>query len=104
MCMQMNTKTKIALVTPPLKQGVANHPQFPPLGLAYMAAVLDQNNFEVKIYDCPVCKMDHQNLGSELSSFEPTIVGIGSMTPTIESALQSARVAKEVCPDAKVLM
>ena len=98
------SKPKIALVTPPLKQGVANHPQFPPLGLAYMAAVLDQNGFEVKIFDCPVCDIDHQKLGAELSSYQPNIVGIGSMTPTIESALQSARVAKEVCPETKVLM
>jgi radical SAM superfamily enzyme YgiQ (UPF0313 family) len=97
-------KTKIALVTTPLLEGVANHPQFPPLGLAYMAAVLEKNDFEVKIFDCPICEIDHEKLKSELSSFQPTIVGIGSMTPTIESALKSARVAKEVCPDAKVLM
>jgi radical SAM superfamily enzyme YgiQ (UPF0313 family) len=69
-----------------------------------MAAVLEQNDFEVKIFDCPVCEIDHEKLKAELDSFQPTIVGIGSMTPTIESALKSARVAKEVCPDAKVLM
>jgi len=97
-------KTKVALVTTPLLEGIAHHPQFPPLGLAYMAAVLEQNDFEVRIFDCPVCEMDHEKLKTELSSFQPTIVGIGSMTPTIESALKSARVAKDVCPDAKVLM
>ena len=32
------------------------------------------------------------------------MVGIGSMTPTIESAFKSARVAKEACPDATVVM
>ena len=97
-------KTKIALVNTPLLEGVAHHPLFPPLGLAYMAAVLEQNDFEVKIFDCPVCEIDHEKLKAELDSFQPTMVGIGSMTPTIESALKSARVAKEVCPDAKVLM
>jgi anaerobic magnesium-protoporphyrin IX monomethyl ester cyclase len=97
-------KTRIALVTTPLLAGVAHHPQFPPLGLAYMAAVLEQNDFEVRIFDCPVCEINHEQLKSELSSFQPMIVGIGSMTPTIESALKSARVTKEVCPDAKVLM
>jgi anaerobic magnesium-protoporphyrin IX monomethyl ester cyclase len=39
-----------------------------------------------------------------LASFNPEIVGIGSMTPTIASALKSARVAKEACPDATVIM
>ncbi len=97
-------KTKVALVTTPLLENVAHHPLFPPLGLAYMGAVLEQNDFEVKIIDCPVCQIDHEKLKAELAAYDPTIVGIGSMTPTIVSALKSAQVAKEVCPDAKVLM
>ncbi len=97
-------KTKVALVTTPLLQKRGNHPLFPPLGLAYMAAVLEQNGFEVKIFDCPVCELDHEKLKAELGSYQPTIVGIGSMTPTIESALKSARVTKEACPNATVLM
>jgi len=97
-------KTKIALVNSPLLVGAGHHPLFPPLGLAYMAAVLEKNDFEVQIFDCPVCGTDHKKLRTELESFQPTIVGIGAMTPTIESALKSARVAKEVCPDSKVVM
>ncbi len=98
------TKAKVALVTTPLLENVAHHPLFPPLGLAYMAAVLEQNNFEVKIIDCPVCQIDHEKLKAELASYNPDIVGIGSMTPTIVSALKSAQVAKEACPDTKVVM
>jgi|MudIll2142460700_1097286.scaffolds.fasta_scaffold04773_3 radical SAM superfamily enzyme YgiQ (UPF0313 family) len=97
-------KAKVALVTTPLLENVAHHPLFPPLGLAYMAAVLEQNNFEVKIIDCPVCQIDHEKLKAELASYSPDIVGIGSMTPTIVSALKSAQVAKEACPDTKVVM
>jgi len=97
-------KAKIALVNTPLLQQAGHHPLFPPLGLAYMAAVLEQNNFEVKIIDCPVSGIDHEKLKTELSSFQPTIVGIGCMTPIVESALKSAHTAKEVCPNAKVVM
>jgi anaerobic magnesium-protoporphyrin IX monomethyl ester cyclase len=97
-------RTKIVLVNTPLLEGNTPHLFFPPLGLAYMAAVLEQNDFEVKIFDCPVCEIDHEKLKAELDSFQPTIVGISFMTSTIESALKSARVAKEVCHDAKVLM
>jgi anaerobic magnesium-protoporphyrin IX monomethyl ester cyclase len=97
-------KTKVALVTPPLMEKVAHHPLFPPLGLAYMAAVLEQNGVDVKIFDCPVCDFDHAKLKAELDKYQPTIVGVGSMTPTIKSALKSAQVAKEVCPDTKVVM
>ena len=97
-------KPKVALVNTPLLQKTGHHPLFPPLGLAYMAAVLEQNDIEVKIFDCPVCEMDHEKLKSELDSYQPTIIGIGAMTPIIESALKSANVAKQVCPDAKVVM
>lgn len=99
-----NKATKIALVNSPLLQGTYRHPLFPPLGLAYLAAVLEQEDFEIRIMDCPVCEMNHEKLRADLASFEPTLIGIASMTPTIPSALKSARVAKEACPDAKVIM
>lgn len=101
---EVNKAIKIALVNSPLLEETYHHPLFPPLGLAYLAAVLEQNDFEVRIMDCPACAMDHEKLRADLASFEPTLVGIASMTATIPSALKSARVAKEVCPDAKVLM
>jgi radical SAM superfamily enzyme YgiQ (UPF0313 family) len=98
------TKTKIALVNTPLLEGAGDHPLFAPLGLAYMAAVLEQNNFEVKVFDCPIYGIDHENLKKELSAYQPNIVGVGAMTQTYESALKTAYAAKEVCPDAKIVM
>lgn len=100
----MASNKKVALVNPPLPVDIGHHPQFPPLGLAYMAAVLEQNGFEVKIIDCPVNHYDHEKLRAELSAFQPALIGTGSMTPTIESALKCAQVAKEVCPDTTVVM
>jgi anaerobic magnesium-protoporphyrin IX monomethyl ester cyclase len=99
-----STATRIALVNSPLIEADYSHPLFPPLGLAYLAAVLEQNNFEIKIMDCPVCRMDHKKLGANLAAFKPDLIGIASMTPTIPSAMKSAQVAKEVCPDATVIM
>ena len=99
--MKEPNKTKIALVNPPLN---IRHPQLPPLGLMYLAAILDQNGYEVKIMECPVNKINHEQLKTELSSFGPDLIGISSITPTVNSALQSARVAKEACPDTKVIM
>lgn len=99
-----STTTKIALVNSPLIEADYHHPLFPPLGLAYLAAVLEQNNFKVKIMDCPVCRMDHKKLSADLANFKPDLVGIASMTPTVPSAIKSAQVAKEACPDAKVIM
>ncbi len=102
--MNQAKKSKVALVTSPHLEGAYHHPLFPPIGLSYLAAVLDQAGYEVKVIDCPACGYTIDNLKSELSSFQPNIIGIASMTATIPSALQSARTAKEVCPDATVII
>jgi anaerobic magnesium-protoporphyrin IX monomethyl ester cyclase len=102
--MSKTNNTKVALVNSPHLEGEYHHPLFPPLGLTYLAAVLDQAGYEVKIYDCPAFKLDQQGLKSELSSYAPDLIGIASMTATIPSALESSRTAKEACPNAKVIM
>jgi anaerobic magnesium-protoporphyrin IX monomethyl ester cyclase len=100
----MEKKTKIALVNSPVPKGVFHHPLFPPLGLAYLAAVLEQDGHEVMVIDCPSCALNHEDLKKKLSSFAPKLVGITAMTPIIQSALLSARAAKDVCPDSKVIL
>jgi anaerobic magnesium-protoporphyrin IX monomethyl ester cyclase len=97
-------KVKVELVNTPHIQGDYRHPIFPPLGLAYLAAVLEQHNFEVKITDCPANHFTHAELKNDLVSFKPDIVGIASMTTTIPSVLESARIAKQVLPNCKVVL
>ena len=100
----MEKTSKVALINSPILKGVFHHPLLIPLGLAYLAAVLEKEGHEVKVIDCPACKIDHEKLKTELSLFNPTLIGITSTTPTTPSALQSARAAKEACPNAKVIM
>jgi len=101
---KINPPVKIALVNPPTLKGVFQHQLYLPLGLAYLAAVLEDDGHEVTVIDCPALEVDHEKLRAELASFEPMVVGITSMTPTIQSALLSARVTKEACPDAIVVL
>jgi len=100
----MSKIAKIALVNPPTLKGVYHHQLFLPIGLAYLAAVLKEKGHEVTVVDCPALEIDHEKLKAKLSSFEPDVVGITSMTPTIQSTLLSARVAKETCPDSIVTL
>jgi anaerobic magnesium-protoporphyrin IX monomethyl ester cyclase len=95
---------KIALVNTPFIEVKDNHPLLPPLGLTYLAAVLEQDNHEIKIIDCPARNFDHEQLKKELTSFAPDIVGITSLTPTIQSAYQCARVVKEAAPNAQTII
>lgn len=100
----MRRRVKISLVNPPTMKGAFRHQLYLPIGLAYLAAVLEKNGHEVTVIDCPALEMDHEKLRAKLVSLEPNVVGITSMTPTIQSALLSARVAKEACPDAMVVL
>jgi anaerobic magnesium-protoporphyrin IX monomethyl ester cyclase len=95
---------KIALVNPPPPLGAFVHYQSPLIGLAYMAAVLEKNGYEVTVVDCPPLNMTYEDLKREIVSFEPDIVGITSVTVTFSSALQAARVIKESYPKALIVL
>jgi len=100
----MKRNVKVALVNPPIVEGTFRHQLFLPMGLAYLAAVLEQQEIEVKIIDCQSLFINHQQLGKELSFFQPNVVGITSIAPLMSSALLSAKTAKEAIPDVKVIM
>ncbi|PVX26838.1 MAG: B12-binding domain-containing radical SAM protein, partial [Candidatus Bathyarchaeum sp.] len=99
-----NRKIKTTLVNPPPLKGVYRHQLYLSIGLAYMAAVLEENGHEVTVIDCPALDIDQEKLKTKLSSIEPEIIGITSMTPTIQSAVLSAQVAKQVCPKSTVVL
>ncbi len=70
----------------------------PPLGIAYIAAMLERNGVFVKILDAPALELNHDSVKKEIKKFSPDVVAITSVTPTIDSALQTAKISKEACP------
>ncbi len=99
-----NRKLKVALVIPPtLDMGKMWCPNLP-IGLAYLAAVIEKAGHELTLIDCQALEIDHKALGAKLSSFKPDVVGITSVTPFIQSTLKACRVAKENCPDVPVVL
>jgi radical SAM superfamily enzyme YgiQ (UPF0313 family) len=92
-------KPHVTLVNPPYLTKPHQHPPFPPLGLGYLAAVLEKNHYEVDVVDCQALKLTHEDFRSEISKRQPNIVGVTSTTRTYKSGLQIARIAKEVHPD-----
>jgi anaerobic magnesium-protoporphyrin IX monomethyl ester cyclase len=100
----MHERAKISLVNPPPLKGVYRHQPYLPLGLAYLAAVLEEKGHEVTVIDCPALEMNNEKLKAKLASTEPDVIGITSMTPTIESALLSAHTVKETCPKATIVL
>jgi anaerobic magnesium-protoporphyrin IX monomethyl ester cyclase len=102
--MATNKTVKIALVNPPPPPGAFVHYQSPLIGVAYIAAVLEGKGFDVTVIDCPLLNMDYEGLKQEISRFKPDIVGITSVTVTFSSAVQAAHAAKEVFPQALVVL
>jgi len=76
----------------------------PPLGIAYIAAMLEKNGITVKILDAPALEIGHEAVKNEIQKYSPDIVAVTSVTPTIESALKTAKISKEACPNAVTVL
>jgi anaerobic magnesium-protoporphyrin IX monomethyl ester cyclase len=100
---------KILLINPPFsKEEIFTKSMskvgavLPPLGLAYIAAVLEKENFQVKIIDGFVLsslkRYTFKNLEKDIKTFFPDIIGITSTSPQICNAVKTAQIAKKINP------
>ena len=64
----MSKKAKVALVNPPTMKGVFHHQLFVPIGLAYLAAVLEKDEHEIAVIDCPARGIDQEELKRKLET------------------------------------
>jgi len=96
---------KICLISPPYNSAVKSvvGVSSPPLGLAYIASMLRQSH-EVKIVDSNILNYTIRDVERELRSFNPDVVGITSVTPSIYEAYKVAETAKKVREDCKVVL
>lgn len=95
---------KVALISPPPASPWAFVDyQYPLIGLAYLAAVLEKDGHGVMVIDCPPQHLTYKHIEQEIGRFQPDIVGITSVTATVTSALKVAQIAKQACPQALVV-
>jgi len=76
----------------------------PPLGLAWIASVLESHGHEVKIVDSPTLGLSIEDFVKIVDSWNPDVLGLSSLTPTIRLAYKAAKAAKAVDKDVKVVM
>ena len=88
---------KILLVAPPSKSSVKEVLEVtsPPLGLAYIASVLEKRGEDVKIIDSLAEKYTFDDIRKEIDRWGADVVGVTSTTPTFYDALKVAKIAKE---------
>ena len=74
----------------------------PPLGMAYIAAVLERDGFDVKCIDGPaqatVEGYDIDGLAKDVAEFDPQIVGITASTSQADHAREALKVIKKFNP------
>jgi anaerobic magnesium-protoporphyrin IX monomethyl ester cyclase len=89
---------QVTLVNPPYPAGSHRHPPFIPLGIGYLAAVLEKNGYSVNVIDCQALKLSLAEVENELRNRQPDLVGLTSTTLTYKSALKIIEVAKKALP------
>src|SRR5512138_1007612 len=91
-------KPHITLVNPAAPVGAAMHMPFALLGLGYLAAVLEKNNYQVDVIDCQVLKLSFDDFKKEISKRQPDIVGVTSSTLTYQTGIKLIKIAKDALP------
>jgi anaerobic magnesium-protoporphyrin IX monomethyl ester cyclase len=104
----------ILLINPPVvfaRAGKATLPLIenlffnsPPLGLAYIAAVLEKAQIPVSIIDAAVERLTPAQVVAAVRKINPRIVGITATTNLFDSALQTARLIKEELPEIVIVL
>jgi radical SAM superfamily enzyme YgiQ (UPF0313 family) len=91
---------KVILINPPRE--VLQVADYPPLGLAYISAALRQDGHDVKILDA--ASWSWERLANEVELQSPEIIGITCWTIERGQAFKTACIAKQVAPNAKIIM
>lgn len=91
---------RVVLIDPPPKRRVERHdtPDFPHLGLGYIAAYLRSKGVDCRVIDGKFEVIGLDEVERRLRAISPDIVGITSMTHEIQSASDVAQLAKEALP------
>jgi len=96
-------KARVTLVNPPYPKG-APQSLFLPLGVGYLAAVLEENQYEVKVLDLQIQRPTPQQLEAELSRSHADIVGVTASTLTYGPAAEVARAARKALPNSLIAL
>jgi anaerobic magnesium-protoporphyrin IX monomethyl ester cyclase len=93
---------KVLLINPPSSFNTKE--LMPPLGLSYIAAVLEKNNIEVEIMDAEVEKLSWKTLEKKCKESNPDLAGITSLTESRFESFNAAKILKNVLPNTMVVM
>ncbi len=75
-----------------------------PLGIAYIAAMLEEDGHTVRALDAACFQISAEESKKWIKKFNPDLVGVQAYTPSVNYAVEYADAVKDVVPDAKVML
>lgn len=97
-----NKKIDILLMTPPcieLYEGLRDvAPISPPLGLLYIASVLEKNNINLNLLDTYAENLNWGQVEAKIKHYNPTILGLTCVTSTFNEVVKIVEIAKKNNP------
>jgi len=76
----------------------------PPLGLAYVASALEEAQHDAQIIDCTGSELNWSQICETLEKSNPDLIGITTLTSTLQSAFELARKSKKFYPKVPVVL
>ena len=85
---------KILLINPPPRNLSREEVVMPPLGLAYLASVIESEGHKVKILDAFAHSLRWEAFEEEVRKEKADLIGIGGMTPIIDNTLRAIKICR----------
>lgn len=96
----MKKRRKILLITPPYHSGVVEAAgTWLNLGFVYIAGSLRKAGYDVEIYDAMSYFHTYEDIRKRLIDSRPDVVATTAITATINDALKSLQLAREINPE-----
>lgn len=96
---------KIVLINPNTGRAerIENEAAWPPLGLLYIGAVLQNAGHEIKVIDNARVQLPVEKVVERVKREDPGVVGISALTPTFKQGVKIASAIKTETPDVKIV-
>lgn len=101
---------RVALVNPPSSGAGSPHRLLPPLhltpslGLAYLAAVLERDGREVRIFECGIDDLSDEALVRALGEGAFEVVGLTSFTPLFKEITETCAAIRRALPRVRLVL
>ncbi|MGD0566168.1 MAG: radical SAM protein [Candidatus Goldiibacteriota bacterium] len=91
--------SRVLLVRPAPSSEQFGDESFMPLGIAYIAAALKKEGYEVQVNDLLIERMGDEAFLKNAFAFAPDVVGFTAVTPVVKSAFRLAGLIKKSMPE-----